>query len=111
GIFVFPKTKNNRNKFHREGHEFHSCRFSLSEDARLPAAEVCFEASTTNLPAGNVLCDVLDLAAPETVRRRISRPTLPEGRSMDIVARAASNCTLLCLCRNMFISYSLLRWM
>jgi len=28
-----------------------------------------------------------------------------------IVARAASNCTLLCLCRNMFISYSLLRWM
>src|SRR6266699_2278661 len=90
GIFVFPKTKNNRNKFHREGHEFHSSRFSLSEDARLPAAEVCFEASTTNLPAGNVLCDVLDLAAPETVRRRMSRPTLPEGRSMDIVARAAS---------------------
>ena len=33
GIFVFPKTKNNRNKFHREGHEFHSSRFSLSEDA------------------------------------------------------------------------------
>ena len=30
----------------REGHEFHSCRFSVSRDARLRAAEVPLEAGT-----------------------------------------------------------------
>src|SRR5258706_11976670 len=46
---------------------------------RLPAAEVCFEARTIDLPTWNVFRDFLNLAARQTLRRRIIRSTFPEN--------------------------------
>src|SRR5258708_34386841 len=46
---------------------------------RLPAAEVCFETRTINLPTGNLFRDILNLAAAETLRRGIPRSTFPEN--------------------------------
>jgi hypothetical protein len=71
-------------KIIREGPEFHSCRIKLIRIAAFSRRGALLKPWTAHLPARNLLRDLLDLAAPQAVRRRVPRAIV----SQDFVRRA-----------------------
>jgi hypothetical protein len=71
--------KNCRKKNHREGHEFHSCRFRLREKIRLAAAGGCVVGVTTLFSSRNLFPYVLYLASSQPVSRRSVCPVISQN--------------------------------